>query len=115
MNYKCSECENPVRVMTSAPFRLAILCILVFVDTSMAVYRRFYETGVSKVGISAHCGGLLTGLLLGIPVMKNINILSWEKKIGWLTLGLYIIAVIACVLFNGLYPYYPDTDFTECC
>ena len=28
MNYKCTECENPVRVMASAPFRLVILLLL---------------------------------------------------------------------------------------
>ena len=28
MNYKCSECDDPVRVVTSAPIRLAILLLL---------------------------------------------------------------------------------------
>ena len=53
--------------------------------------------------------------MLGIPVMKNINILSWEKKVGWAALSLYLAAVIFCIIFNGVYEDYPETDWTACC
>lgn len=115
MNYKCTECENPVRILLSAPLRLGVLLLLVTLDTVNAVYRRFYDPDAGKVGISAHVGGLLTGLMLGITVMKNINILSWEKKVGWVTLSVYIATVIFCVLFNGLFKHYPETDWSACC
>lgn len=30
-------------------------------DTSVAVYRRFFEEGATKIGISAHIGGMMAG------------------------------------------------------
>lgn len=30
-------------------------------DTSVAVYRRFFEEGAAKIGISAHIGGMMAG------------------------------------------------------
>ena len=56
-----------------------------------------------------------TGLLMGVPLMKNINELSWEKKVGWVTLSIYIATLVFCILFNGLYKGYPTTDYTPCC
>lgn len=32
-------------------------------DTSVAVYRRFFEEGATKIGISAHIGGMMAGNL----------------------------------------------------
>lgn len=115
MNYKCAGCGDPIRVVSSAWMRLLFLVAIVSVDTGSAVYKRFYNPGGGPVGISAHVGGLLTGLLLGVPVMKNVNILSWEKKVGWVTLSVFIVALIFCVLFNGLYQNYPKTDWSPCC
>lgn len=115
MNYKCSECDDPVRVVTSAPIRLAILLLLAGADTGNAIYRRFFDPGGSHVGIAAHIGGLLTGLLMGVPLMKNINELPWEKKVGWATLAVYLSAVLFCILFNIFYKGYPATDHTPCC
>lgn len=35
-------------------------------DTSVAVYRRFFEEGATKIGISAHIGGMMAGNLFFI-------------------------------------------------
>ncbi|XP_046547270.1 rhomboid-related protein 2-like isoform X1 [Haliotis rubra] len=66
MNYKCCE-GNIARVLLSAPVRLFIILTLVVPDTSLAIYRRVTAPEDQKVGVSAHIGGFLTGLLLGIP------------------------------------------------
>ncbi|KAJ8300217.1 hypothetical protein KUTeg_021736 [Tegillarca granosa] len=88
MNYKC--CEGSVaRFLFSAPVRLTVLIIL--------------GTETTKVGISAHIGGLCAGLLLGVPVLKNINELPWERTLGWITLAIYLTFVAFCLFFNGLY------------
>ena len=52
------------------------------------------------------------GLLLGISVLKNVNILPWERRLGRVALALWLAAVLACVLFNGLHTGYLPTDTT---
>ena len=37
--------------------------ISAFGDTGLAVYRRYYEEEVTKIGISAHLGGMAAGTL----------------------------------------------------
>ncbi|KAL5012519.1 hypothetical protein ScPMuIL_011070 [Solemya velum] len=110
MNYKICD-GSVVRFLLSAPVRLSILLLLAGGDTANAVYRRFTESGGTKVGISAHIGGLLAGLLLGIPVLKNIKRLEWEKTLGWVTLAVYLAFVAFAILFNTLYKDYPPIDW----
>ncbi|XP_033731802.1 rhomboid-related protein 2-like [Pecten maximus] len=112
MNYKCFE-GNICRFLLSAPVRLTLLLTFSILDTGNAVYRRFFDANATtKIGISAHIGGLLAGLLLGIPILKNIKELPWEKTLGWITLAVYLIFVSFAMFFNGLYPGYPETDWT---
>ncbi|PVD22469.1 hypothetical protein C0Q70_18283 [Pomacea canaliculata] len=119
MNYKCMDQEeledNTVkgigRILCSAPVKLAFLLFLVIPDTSLAVYRRIVEPEAQKVGVTAHIGGFMAGLLLGIPVLKNITRHPWETTLGWVTLSVYLAFVAFCCIFNAAYTGYPPTDY----
>ncbi|XP_062602053.1 rhomboid-related protein 2-like isoform X2 [Saccostrea cucullata] len=114
MNYKC--CDGSImRFLLSAPVRLTVFLVLAVGDTSVAVYRRFFEEGATKIGISAHIGGMMAGLLIGVPLLKNVNVLPWERKLGWVSLIIYLTFVAFAMFFNGLYDGYPETDWTSCC
>lgn len=113
MNYKCWE-GSFLRMLLSAPVRLSVLLALVVTDTGSAIYRRYTVPGGNKVGISAHLGGMLAGLLLGVPVMKNINELPWERNLGLGTTAVYILFTVIAVLINGLYSDYPAPDSYKC-
>lgn len=54
---------------------------------------------------------IFAGLLLGIPVLKNIKRLEWEKTLGWVTLAVYLAFVAFAILFNTLYKDYPPIDW----
>lgn len=112
MNYKCFE-GSICRFLLSAPVRLTLLLTFSILDTANAVYRRFFVEDAVKIGIAAHIGGLLAGLLLGIPVLRNIKELPWEKTLGWVTLAIYLVFVSFAMFFNGLFPGYPQTDWTS--
>ncbi|CAL1534822.1 unnamed protein product [Lymnaea stagnalis] len=119
MNYKCmdpAELEDNVccgisRILLSAPVRLAIILLLVVPDTGVAIYRRISEPEANKIGVTAHIGGFLAGLMLGIVILKNVNTLTWEKNLGWVTLAVYLAFVAFCCLFNAFYDGYPETDW----
>ncbi|GAB1597857.1 rhomboid-related protein 2-like [Argonauta hians] len=113
MNYKCWE-GSFWRMLLSAPVRLTVILTLVITDTGSAVYRRYTSTEGPKVGISAHIGGMLAGLLLGVPVMKNINELPWERTLGIVTAVIYAIFSLVAVLINILYNDYPDPTLNPC-
>ena len=114
MNYQCTEWYW-LRILYSTPVRLTVLLILSFNETGMAIYRRYFEEEVTEVGISSHIGGMLAGLLLGIPILKNVNVLTWEKTLGYVTLAIYLSFVGFAMIFNGVYKGYPETDWSECC
>lgn len=114
MNYKCCD-GSLIRFLLSAPVRLSVFLVLAIGDTSVAVYRRFFEEGATKIGISAHIGGMMAGLLVGIPLLKNVNVLTWEKRLGWVSLVVYLLFTAFCMFFNGLYTGYPETDWSDCC
>ena len=50
-------------------------------DTSVAVYRRFFEEGATKIGISAHIGGMLAGNSDYWAIKSLIFIISGHKKL----------------------------------
>jgi rhomboid-related protein 1/2/3 len=56
---------------------------------------------------------LILGLLLGIPILKNVNVLTWEKTLGYVTLAIYLSFVGFAMIFNGVYKGYPETDWSE--
>ncbi|KAK3781447.1 hypothetical protein RRG08_019072 [Elysia crispata] len=117
MNYRCLDpqednvCCGFCRFMLSAPVRLAIILFLVVSDTAAAVHRRIKEPQQFKVGVSAHIGGFVAGIFMGVLILRNIKRHSWERTLGWTMLALYLAFVAFCVLFNVFYPGYPDTDW----
>ncbi|XP_064616287.1 rhomboid-related protein 2-like [Liolophura sinensis] len=113
MNYKCWD-GRFCRMLLSAPVRLSVVLATALADTGMALYKRFGE-GSHQIGVSAHIGGLLAGLLIGVPFLKNINVKPWEKTVGWVTLIVYLLCFVAVLLFNGFYKGYPPTDWSPCC
>ncbi|XP_050394389.1 rhomboid-related protein 2 isoform X1 [Patella vulgata] len=111
MNYEC--CSGSIkRILLSAPVRLTVILVLVLPDTGIAIYRRISAPDEFKVGVTAHIGGFLAGLLLGVPVLKNVQKLPWETTLGWVTLALYLAFVAFAIMFNGFYKGYPATDWS---
>lgn len=41
--------------------------------------------------------------------------LTWEKRLGWVSLIVYLLFTAFCMFFNGLYTGYPETDWSDCC
>lgn len=55
------------------------------------------------------------GVLIGIPVLKNIDRLPWERVLWWVCLVVYLLIMTMGILFNIFYEGYPPTDWRKCC
>ncbi|XP_064649716.1 rhomboid-related protein 2-like [Lineus longissimus] len=106
--------SGPIKFILSAPVRLVVLFLMGGADTGIAIYER-YKTGKSAVGFAAHFGGILAGLLVGIPTLKNLDVKQWERVLFWVALIVYICLVIFAVLWNAFYPDFPAMNWTPCC
>ncbi|XP_074653793.1 rhomboid-related protein 2-like [Tubulanus polymorphus] len=103
-----------VKFLLSAPVRLILLFVLAGSDTGLAIWKRYNGEG-NPVGFAAHFGGALAGLLVGIPVLRNLEVKPWEKVVWWIALIVYCLLVIFALLWNGLYTGFPEPDWTPCC
>eukprot|EP00095_Tigriopus_kingsejongensis_P001872 snap_masked-scaffold70_size417918-processed-gene-1.10 protein:Tk01872 transcript:snap_masked-scaffold70_size417918-processed-gene-1.10-mRNA-1 annotation:"rhomboid-related protein 3" len=85
------------------PFlRLLAFLILAGVDTGVAVYYRYVLDEDTKVSYVAHIAGALVGLLLGIVVLRNLRIHSWERVIWWFSLLLFLGLFLSGIVWNAV-------------
>ena len=87
--------------MEFAWLRLLAFLILTGVDTGVAVYYRYtdVDTNVSYV---AHLAGAATGFLLGIVVLKNFKVTTWERVVWWISLLLFLGLFLAAIIWNAV-------------
>jgi rhomboid-related protein 1/2/3 len=48
----------------------------------------------------AHLCGALSGLTIGLVVLKNFEQKLFEQMLWWIALGIYLACVIFAILFN---------------
>jgi rhomboid-related protein 1/2/3 len=50
-------------------------------------------------------------LLVGINVLRNLRVTSWEKKIWWISMCIYVILMLVAIAWNIFYTdYFPEPD-----
>lgn len=97
--------------MRWAIYQLAILLVLIFADVGTAIYDR-YVLGVEKsIGYAAHFFGALAGLLVGINVLRNLQVKSWEKKVWWISISIYMFLMLGAIAWNLFHhDHFPKPD-----
>ncbi|VDP83105.1 unnamed protein product [Echinostoma caproni] len=93
--------DNPVNFLSSGVVRLILIILLGGGDTGFAIYARLKNPQASRVGFSAHLGGFVAGVLVGIPILRNLEVERWEKVCFWVSIVLFTCFVVAAILFNG--------------
>ena len=88
----------------------AIIQLLVFVifcgtDVGFSIYRHLNDP-YDRVGYMAHLCGGIAGLLVGIGVLRNLHVRSYEKKVWWVAVTLYVSLMIGGCCFHIFYPDY---------
>ncbi|XP_011059609.1 PREDICTED: protein rhomboid isoform X2 [Acromyrmex echinatior] len=98
-------------IMNWSQMEFAVLQLLVFlvitsVDVGQAVYNRYVLDTNDQIGYVAHLAGAIAGLLVGINILRNLEVQTWEKVIWWASIVTFTGLMTAAILWNILYPSY---------
>ena len=95
---------EPMILFFSVRFlRLLLVILYAVIDTGWAIYRRYNqnsEKSYQKISVVAHLSGAVAGLLVGIIVLKNRKVHTWEIKLKILCIITYAIFIGGCILWN---------------
>jgi rhomboid-related protein 1/2/3 len=59
-----------------------------------------------QIGYAAHLAGAIAGLLVGINVLRNLEVKTWEKKVWWASIILFTALILAAIIWNAAFPSY---------
>ncbi|XP_011702330.1 PREDICTED: rhomboid-related protein 3 isoform X3 [Wasmannia auropunctata] len=98
-------------IMNWSQMEFAVLQLLVFlvitsVDVGQAVYNRYVLDANDQIGYVAHLAGAIAGLLVGINILRNLEVQTWEKVIWWASIVTFTGLMTAAILWNILYSSY---------
>ncbi|XP_029169925.1 protein rhomboid isoform X3 [Nylanderia fulva] len=98
-------------IMNWSQMEFAVLQLLVFlvvtsVDIGQAVYNRYILDTNDQVGYVAHLAGAIAGLLVGINILRNLEVQTWEKIVWWVSMFTFTGLMTAAILWNILYTSY---------
>ncbi|KAJ8958527.1 hypothetical protein NQ318_002322 [Aromia moschata] len=88
------------RQMSSPAIQLIIFFVITAVDIGTSIYNRYWLDIHDHIGYSAHFAGAISGLLVGIWVLKNFVPTKKETYIWWVALILYFILIGTMVILN---------------
>lgn len=99
--------------------RILFLSLLTVHDIGFAIYVRFYDPE-NRTGFTGHLCGAIAGLLIGVFVLENRRVRSWEKVVKIVCLVLFIFMLLFAIVWNiwgelwspGFFPR-PDRDLYE--
>ena len=93
------------REMSFPHIQLGVLLAFIGSDLGMSIYRHITDP-YDNVGYIAHLCGAIAGLLVGIGVLRNLNIRPWEKKVWWFAVTLYFVLMMFGVYMHIFHPGY---------
>ena len=92
------------------------------IDISQALYNRYHvepDEKSNKVSHVAHLSGAIGGILVGIIILKNRKVESWETKLKILCMVLFGCFIGGCIFWNITADYimakfyFPSKDFQD--
>lgn len=90
--------------MTCPWCRILVVCVVAFTDVVVYVYDMYVVGHSTPISYPAHVAGAVTGLLLGITVLKNLH---WERheRYIWAFSGFtFFVLMIVAIIWNVAIP-----------
>ncbi|XP_051168874.1 rhomboid-related protein 2 [Leptopilina boulardi] len=95
------------REMEFAVLQLLVFIVVTGVDVGQAIYNRYNDVN-NQIGYVAHLAGAIAGLLVGINILRNLEVQRWEKVIWWISIITYTALMAVAIFWNFFMPnYYP--------
>jgi len=79
--------------------RLSFIIILTLHDVGYAIYVRLYDPE-NRTGFMGHLCGALAGLTVGIFILDNRRVRTWEPLVQWTSLIIFILFMVTCMVWN---------------
>lgn len=109
LQHDATHCKSSLlSFLSSGVVRLVIIFIYLAVDFSVALFRRYGLQEEVTVSFVAHLAGFIAGILMGIPLLRNIRQKPWERVMFWIALGLYAAFLIFAIFWNIFWPGFPE-------
>jgi len=97
--------------------RLAFVITFTMFDVSYAIYN--YYSGVkTNTGYMGHLCGAVAGLLVGIVMLENRKVETWEVKLKIVSICVYLLLLLSTILwhlFGTDTGYFPATSHVSSC
>lgn len=95
--------------------QLLVILAVMALDLGYAIWDTYSATETAT-GHMAHFGGAVAGMLMGVVVLRNLEVEKWENYCRWTSLGLFVALMVCGVLLQVFLPipeYFPDNDWSS--
>lgn len=97
--------------MEYAFLQLLVFLIFCLTDVGSSVHRHFTDHR-NQIGYMAHLSGAIAGLLVGIGVLRNLEVRRWERVLWWIAIIFYFALMMTGILIHLLVTdYFPRQEF----
>lgn len=86
--------------MAMPAVQLIIFLIITVIDTGTAIYNRYFLDLNDHIGYVAHFAGATAGLLVGILILRNLEVKKGERICRWISLAVYLILMGTGIFIN---------------
>lgn len=107
--FRNNEATTPV---FGKPVRIARICLVVGI-LSVDIYNSCIELQ-TQTAYTAHLGGAVAGLCVGIIVLQNRKVLHWEWWMKCICIAAVIFYTILLIILNAVWSdgeYFPEQDY----
>lgn len=97
--------------MEYAIVQLLAFLVFCFTDLGTSVYRHLTDQH-DQIGYVAHLSGAVAGLLVGIGVLRNLEVRRWERILWWVAVIVYIALMTTGIIVHIFVPdYFPKAEY----
>lgn len=86
--------------------QLLVFIIITFCDIGIAIYDRYVLDINDHIGYAAHFAGAVAGLLVGLNILRNLEVTRTERIIWWMSITTYILLMAIGIIWNAAFPRY---------
>ena len=80
--------------------RVIVVILIALTDISVYVYDLYIEGSSNPVSYPAHISGSISGLLVGITVLKNLHWQKYERYIWYVSIFIFVVLMLIAILWN---------------